>query len=122
MENAILYYVNLHRRARGLRILKLNNVESSVAAQHSRDMASGRTSFGHKGLQSRFNTIGRQLGSINAIGENVAYGQLSAKEVVDDWLKSSGHRRNIEGNFSITGIGLSRDRKGMTYYTQIFTR
>jgi uncharacterized protein YkwD len=122
MENSILYYVNLHRRAIGRLPLQMNGLESSVAAQHSRDMAAGRTPFGHKDLETRFNTISRQLKSISHIGENVAYGQMSAKEVVDAWLTSPGHRRNIEGDFTLTGIGLARDRQGSLYYTQIFTR
>src|SRR5882757_6236276 len=122
MENSILYYVNLHRRSIGLGALQMNGVESSVAAQHSRNMASGRTQFGHDGAKSREKAISRQIGPVLSMGENVAYGERSAKEVVDDWLASPGHRRNIEGNFKLTGIGLARDRKGQIYFTQIFTR
>jgi len=122
MENSILYYVNLHRRRIGLAPLRMNGVESSVAAQHSRNIASGRTPFGHQGLDNRFDYISNRVPSVTNIGENVAYGQMSAKEVVDAWLSSSGHRRNIEGNFTMTGIGLARGRKGGLYYTQIFTR
>jgi len=122
MEVNILYYVNLHRRAMGKHPLQINSFESSVAAQHSRNMASGRTPFGHKGLELRMNTIERQIGPLSATAENVAYGQLTAKEVVDSWLQSPGHRRNIEGSFTLTGIGWAKDSKGMIYYTQIFTR
>ncbi|MHA4810280.1 CAP domain-containing protein [Flavitalea flava] len=122
MENSILYYINRHRQSRGQKVLTLNKVESDVAAQHSRDMASGRVEFGHGGMSSRRQQINKRLGPVSAIGENVAYGQTSAKEVVDAWLQSPGHRRNIEGNFILTGIGLARDRRGLLYYTQIFTR
>ena len=122
MENSILYYVNQHRRSLGLAPLEMNRAESSVAAQHSRDMASGKAPFGHTGIPARKNAIARQVGPLMSFGENVAYGQRSAKEVVDEWLHSPGHRRNIEGNFRLTGIGLARDRQGLIYYTQIFTR
>ena len=121
-EKGILYYVNLHRHSMGLPLLQLNKVESDVATQHSRDMASGRTPFGHMGLQSRVDAITRQLGPVTSTGENVALGQRSPREVVADWLQSPGHRRNIEGDFRLTGIGLARDSKGVIYYTQIFTR
>jgi len=121
-EKGILYYVNLHRHSIGLSLLQLNTVESAVATQHSRDMASGRTPFGHMGLQSRVDAIVRQLGPVTSTGENVALGQRSPREVVADWLQSPGHRRNIEGDFRLTGIGLARDSKGVIYYTQIFTR
>ncbi|HWK07225.1 MAG TPA: CAP domain-containing protein [Puia sp.] len=122
MENEILRLVNRHRRSMGLKPLQMNGVESSVAAQHSRDMASGRAEFGHTGAKSREKAISRQIGPVLSMGENVAYGERSAKEVVNDWLNSPGHRRNIEGNFKLTGIGLARDRQGTIYYTQIFTR
>lgn len=122
MEQSILYYVNLHRRAIRLASLQLNNSESAIAAQHSRDMATGRAPFGHTGFHERISKLNKQVGPIRVAAENVAYGQMSAKEVVDGWLGSPGHRRNIEGNFRLTGIGLARDRNGRVYYTQIFTR
>lgn len=123
MEDDILHFVNQHRKSIGLRPLELNTIESAVAEKHSRNMASGKTAFGHDGLTSRAKDIRKKLGQpITAVGENVASGWMSAKEVVDGWLNSSGHRRNIEGDFTLTGIGLAKDRKGMTYYTQIFTK
>lgn len=100
----------------------MNAVESSVAAGHSRDMAAGKAPFGHTGAKSREKAISRQIGTVLSMGENVAYGERSAKEVVADWLQSAGHRRNIEGNFKLTGIGLAKDRQGTIYFTQIFTR
>ena len=122
METNILYYINLHRQSIGLPPLQINDFESSVAAQHSKNMAAGRTPFGHRGLQLRMNAIERKLGSVTVTAENVAYGQMTAMEVVDGWLHSYGHRRNIEGNFTLTGIGWAKDSKGLIYYTQIFTR
>lgn len=37
-------------------------------------------------------------------GENLAYGQTSAQQVVDQWIKSSTHEKNLSGNFTETGI------------------
>lgn len=122
MEVDILKYVNLHRKSAGRGPVQLNSVESSVALQHSRNMAEGRTPFGHKGLDLRMNTISRQIGPVNSIGENVAMGQMTAKEVVESWLQSPPHRKNIEGDFILTGIGWAKDPHGTIYYTQIFTR
>jgi uncharacterized protein YkwD len=122
MEQSILYYVNLHRHAIKLAPLQINPSESAIASQHSRDMATGRTPFGHTGFHERVSILSKQVGPIHVAAENVAYGQMSAKEVVDGWLGSPGHRRNIEGNFRLTGIGLARDHNGRIYYTQIFTR
>ncbi len=42
--------------------------------------------------------------------------------MVEQWLTSPGHKRNIVGNYNITGIGIARDKQGKLYYTQIFLR
>ena len=122
MEEDILHYVNLDRKSHGLKPLSLNTTESELALQHSKNMAIGKTPFGHQGLESRANAIRKKLGPLVATGENVAMGQQTAKEVVEDWLSSPGHKRNIEGDFVLTGIGCAQDKKGMIYFTQIFTR
>jgi uncharacterized protein YkwD len=122
LQQEILYYVHLDRKSKGLSPLQLNPMESSVAARHSSNMASGKTPFGHTGADSRAKEIGRQLGSLEAFGENVAFGQETARDLVAKWLQSKPHRENIEGDFALTGIGWARDKKGMTYYTEVFTK
>jgi uncharacterized protein YkwD len=122
MTKDILYYVNLHRKSIGRKALELNNVESSLAVQHSINMASYKTPFGHDGLNERAKIISKQLGKITVAAENVASGDMTAKEVVDGWLNSPGHKRNIEGDFTLTGIGVAKNNKGIIYYTQIFTK
>lgn len=118
----ILRYVNEYRHKKGLAPLQANSFISSVALRHSRDMLSGRTPFGHDGFHERIDRIRKHLGPIRVAAENVASGPMSAREVVDGWLHSPGHRRNIEGNFKLTGIGLARRGDGMIYFTQIFSR
>jgi uncharacterized protein YkwD len=118
----ILTYVNEDREQHGLAALKLNEVESSIASKHSRDMASGKVPFGHSGLNARAKAIRKALGQISSVGENVASGPMNAREVVDGWLNSPGHKRNIEGNFTLTGLGYASDAKGNIFFTQIFSR
>jgi uncharacterized protein YkwD len=122
LTESILYYVNLHRKSLGLPALQLDPFESSVAAQHSKNMATGKTAFGHDGAESRAKAISNQLGSIQAFGENVAFGQESARDLVDKWLQSKPHRENIEGDFTRTGIGWAKDKKGVNYFTELFTK
>ena len=121
MESDILKYVNEDRVAHGLSPLQMNELESSLAAKHSLDMSSGKVKFGHDGFNTRAKTIQKALGSAE-IGENVAEGSMTAREVVDGWLHSPGHKKNIEGNFTLTGIGYAADKKGNIYFTQIFSR
>lgn len=122
MEKEILHYVNVDRKSNGLKPLELNSFESSVALEHSKNMASGKTPFGHKGMEARVKKINKELGPISSAGENVAVGQMNASEVVQGWLNSPGHKRNIEGDFTLTGIGYAKDKKGEIYFTEIFTK
>src|SRR5277367_2196591 len=114
METEILQYVNEDRKLHNLSSLQLNDMESSLATKHSRDMATGKVKFGHEGFNSRAKAIQKSLGAIE-VGENVASGPMTAREVVDGWLNSPGHKKNIEGNFMLTGIGYARDKKGNIY-------
>lgn len=124
MEESILRYVNDHRRSRGLQTLQMSNVASTQAYQHSKNMATGKTAFGHDGYEQRMLAIKKAMGvtNISASAENVAYGQLSAEAVVKGWINSAPHKKNMEGNYTLTGIGLYKDRKGVIYFTQIFLR
>ncbi|TSC98643.1 MAG: SCP-like extracellular, partial [Candidatus Peregrinibacteria bacterium Greene1014_49] len=45
-----------------------------------------------------------------SLGENIAKGQLTPTQVMDDWMKSENHRRNIlNGAFDEIGIGIFSD-------------
>jgi uncharacterized protein YkwD len=119
---AILYYVNLYRKSIGRVPIQPNSFESEVALQQSIRMAKGLTPFGHDGFASRIRSIEKQLGPMRSTAENVAMGQMTAREVVDVWLRSPSHRKNIEGNFVLSGIGCAKNAHGVIYYTEIFTR
>lgn len=118
----VLDEVNKYRHSRGLAPLKLNAYMSREAALHSRDMANKRMGFGHKDFDKRIKRIYAKVQFCRAGAENIAYFKISPREVVRKWLTSPGHRRNIEGHYNLTGIGLARDKKGWVYYTQIFLR
>jgi uncharacterized protein YkwD len=122
MVNDILRYVNQYRSSQGLPALTLLPMANDIAAQHSKNMAQRKTAFGHDGFEKRAATVGKAAGPMAASAENVAYGQLSAREVVDGWLNSPGHRKNISGNYALTGFGVYTDAKGVTFFTQLFFR
>ena len=122
MSADILRYVNEHRKSIGLKPLVANSYISSVALGHCKDMLTHKTPFGHEGFNERIDLIRKHLGPLHVVAENVAEGPMSAREVVDGWLHSPGHRRNIEGDFRLTGIGVATARNGMIYFTQIFTK
>ena len=120
LERDVLFYVNKHRESKGLPALSFHAVIAEEARKHSTDMASKRVPFGHDGLTVRTRIITGKIGTVNIVSENVARGTLTGQQVVNLWLKSAGHRKNIEGKYKFTGIGVARDRKSELYFTQIF--
>jgi uncharacterized protein YkwD len=119
-DDEILTLINNHRRTIGKPALAKNQVIWEQANGHSRNMASGKVPFGHDGFDARIAAIRAALGSGGSGGENVAMGYNSAAAVVNAWLGSSGHRANIEGNSTRTGISAVQTSTGTWYYTQIF--
>ena len=58
-----------------------------------------------------------------AVGENIAMGQRSSKEVVADWMSSSGHRANIlNRGYRRIGVAAYRTQGGTIYWCQQFLR
>jgi uncharacterized protein YkwD len=122
IEKAILVQVNQYRVSQGLGALQMNALISKEARQHSLDMASHKIPFGHHYFSDRIKRLYSRIPNPRGGAENVAYNYKTAKIVVDGWLKSPGHKRNIVGNYNLTGIGVVRDKQGRLYYTQMFLR
>jgi uncharacterized protein YkwD len=116
----ILKYVNKHRTDMGLKPLINNAIIAAAAEQHSKNMATKKISFGHDGFNERMDKLAKQLPPSYSYAENVAEGATTAKEVVDQWLHSPGHKKNIEGDYNVTGIGIAKGTDGTLFYTQIF--
>lgn len=119
---SVFQYVNQYRAQHGLSALILNPVLSQEATQHSQDMAAHRLPVGHDGFDQRMKHVLAKLEGVSSGAENVAYRYPTAKIVVDGWMHSPGHRRNILGHYTLTGIGVARDEKGHPYYTQMFLK
>ena len=124
LKQSVHQRVNEYRASKNLPPLKLDPRISQEAKQHSEAMASGQVEFSHAGSQQRFQAIGEII-PYQKIAENVGYNMGysdPAQKVVEGWINSEGHRRNIEGNFNLTGIGIARNAKGEYYFTQIFVQ
>ena len=124
LEAEVLERVNRHRRAAGLRALRADSRLAEIARAHSRAMASGRRRFGHGDFDERAQAVEARVAHYRRVAENVARhprrrGDLPARAVAG-WLRSSGHRRNIEGPYSLTGVGVAVSDRGEIYLTQIF--
>jgi uncharacterized protein YkwD len=121
LNQEIFNLVNDYRNSIGLQSLKWVDIIAKESEKHSRNMASKQVTFGHDGFDGRSDRIMKQIKRANASAENVAYTSSNdAKNVVEMWLNSKGHKKNIEGNYNLTGIGVAKDKNGVYYFTQIF--
>jgi len=122
MNSDIINGVNAYRKSKGLAPMRLLSLAASEASAHSRDMANKRIPFGHAGFNQRAIAIANELHGTSSTGENIAFGKMTWKQVIEAWLKSPNHKANIEGPFNYTGVGVAKDSRGVVYYTQIFVK
>jgi len=124
MEKDVLAKINGHRRAIGLPELRRYEPASEVARKHSEDLAAKRVSFGHVGFGERIDKLRAEI-AISGAAENEGYVENFADPVaavVNAWLASEGHRKNIEGNFDLAGTGVAKCGSEAFYFTVIFLR
>lgn len=123
LESKAYELVNDHRQAMGLASLSYDARIAAVARRHSENMAAGRVPFGHEGFEERQRAISKTI-PWTGIAENVGMNDYpvarTVRAAVSGWLGSRGHRKNIEGRYDATGVGIARDDRGTFYYTQIF--
>ncbi|MFP5072274.1 CAP domain-containing protein [Pseudonocardia nantongensis] len=109
---------NAERARAGCGALSVDPRISAAAQGHSEDMAA-RGYFAHDSPDGRdFADRITAAGYSSPGAENIAQGQPDAATVVQDWMESPGHRRNIlDCSLSTIGVGLADG-----YWTQNFGR
>lgn len=120
-EKEVFRLVNNHRMNIGKNPLLWHNAATKESQIHTDNMATGRTRFSHDGFSERIDRIKAYDPMVYKSGENIAQNS-SAQRAVSAWLRSYGHRRNIEGDYTHTGIGAIQASDGSWYYTQIFLK
>lgn len=124
LEKSVYQKINQYRKAKKLPPLKLSSAISQQARKHSEAMAKGEVPFSHDGFDNRIKAIAKSL-KYRSAAENVAFNQgypNPDQQAVEGWIKSTGHRKNMEGDFDTTGIGVSKNAEGEYYLTQIFIK
>ncbi|WP_223154909.1 CAP domain-containing protein [Alkalibacillus aidingensis] len=118
----VVELTNAEREQHGLSPLELDTQLTDVAQRKSVDMADNNY-FSHQSptYGSPFDMLDHYNVSYTAAAENIAAGQHSAEEVVQEWMNSEGHRENIL-NDSMTHIGVGYEDSGNMnpYWTQMF--
>ncbi len=123
-EKRVVEIVNEERKKNGLKTLKISKKISKLAREKSEDMRDKKY-FDHKSP-----TYGRPCDHMKktqkwqTCGENIAAGQATPEEVMDSWMHSEGHRRNIlDPDYKYIGVGFVegfKDSEYDTYWTQQF--
>ena len=111
--------MNAHRRSLGLSPLAWDRRAAAVAKAHSRDMFE-RNYFSHTSPNGRTMRDRLEARGVNysQAGENIAWGQETGRAVLTAWLRSPGHRHNIERR-GYTHHGVA---KVGPYWTHVFIR
>ena len=120
-KKAVLKLINEERTHAGLLPLTYSRSLEHSAQLHTEDMMK-QDYFSHISLdgkepEDRIRAVGyldirfedcNCSGYKATVGENIAKGQRTAKQVVDEWMESTLHRKNIlSGNYKEMGVGLT---------------
>ena len=114
-RDEVIRLTNIEREKAGLDPL----VEDSTAMEYAQIRAEELSiSYSH----TRPNNESKSMDGLEFI-ENIAYGQKSPEEVVNDWMNSSGHKATMLSDYSDygsrMGVGCYKSG-GIIYWTQEF--
>jgi uncharacterized protein YkwD len=102
--------LNGFRASHGLSQLRTDGTLVALASEHAADMAR-RDSLDHSGFMT-------DRGPRGARAENVAYGCTESACVIQQWVNSSGHRKNmLIPNLTRYGLASAISPSGKKYWT-----
>ena len=105
--------MNAARQANGLAPYSVAYDLTSVARNHSAQMASSQTLYHNPSLTS-------QVHNWQAVGENVGEGP-TVSDIHNAFMQSPEHRANIlDHDFTQVGVGVSVDKNGIIWVTEDF--
>ncbi len=120
-ETELVDLINEYRVSKGLHVLQTINHISAKSEEHNEYMIVNKV-VNHDLFAERSENIIEVLGAVK-VNENVAYNFVSPSSVLNAWLRSPGHKANIEGNFTHFGVSIRENATtGKKYYTNIFIK
>jgi len=121
VELETMTLINNYRVSIGLNALEKINHVSYKSEEHDNYMIANNV-VNHDRFVARSENIIKVLGA-SKVSENIAYNYNSGQGAFDAWMNSTGHRENIEGNFTHFGISIRVSPiNGRKYYTNIFVK
>jgi len=115
-KQKMICLVNNERTKAGSPPLKYHPDLLRAAQEHSQDQANQQLMTHQPDFSQRYKDTGYQLQNG---GENVAEGQTDEASVMDAWMHSDGHRRNILCP-DFVHFGAGRADSNIAYWTQAF--
>ncbi len=115
----VIRLVNKERTSRGMTELKLIPKLNRAAEIRAKEIA---RSFSHTRPDGRSSLTACEDEGLewSAFGENIAMGYTSPKAVVDGWMNSADHRKNIlNEQYRYLGVGVV-ESGGSLYWSQAF--
>ncbi len=114
-EARLFTLVNAERAAHGLHPLAATRCAADFATRWAEHIAHDHV-LRHQPLRPI-------VGGCRAAraAENIGYGNVTPERMMDLWMHSRGHRRNIlDPHLTHIGLGAERDAKGGWYGVQVF--
>ena len=114
MATEIAAGLNQSRRANGESQLRFNRKLGRAAMRHACDMLANDF-FDHRGSDgsnshARVTTVGYEA---CIVAENIAWGYPRPQQIIDGWMNSPGHRRNmLHPRIEEFGIGITQGPRG----------
>lgn len=130
-EKRVLKLTNKERSKRGLKKLKWDETLAYAARYHAKDMAVDNY-FDHDSYDRKGQRLIRSCSIFERIeafinypylAENISAGRSTPEDVVEAWMKSKGHRKNIlNKNMTKLGVGyyFIQDAEYGHYWVQNF--
>ncbi len=120
IEADILGLINTYRVNNGFSSLSKLQTIKSQTSNHTNYMIE-KNEVSHDFFYQRKEYLAENADAIK-VGENVAYGYSTAEAVVNAWIKSEGHKENIEGDYTHFEVTAEKSANGKWYYTNIFVK
>ena len=126
MTEQVVRLANQYRAKNGRRELTVSPKLMQAALLHAQQMATAQelahniSAARYPTLQARLDAVGYAYG---AAGENIAWNQPDADDVMNTWLNSTGHRANIlDPNVTEIGVAVAYSARREPYWVQVLGR
>ena len=121
-EREVVRLVNIERNSKGLSSLTISDKLSAAADVRAGEIVN---KFSHERPDGTdpWTAVKATGYNYTAVGENIAAGYMTPKEVVEGWMNSTGHRENIlSPKFTEIGVGCyeNKNLEYKAYWVQLF--